>query len=151
MVPDHIYLTWSTNSNHSEVTDGFGWIQLLPRKRNSRLHSQHAGWLICGSPSSFSPTPNQRSSKLKPSFCQHQATRLTGLISSACDRYVQYLLAGGNPLVLNRHRWGLQPLKGLARSQVIQFQHSLKWNCVKHISLTRGLLTTRCLPKSIYA
>jgi hypothetical protein len=27
----------------------------------------------------------------------------------ACDRYVQYLLAGANPSVLNRHRRGLQP------------------------------------------
>jgi hypothetical protein len=31
----------------------------------------------------------------------------------SCDRYVQYLLAGSNPSVLNRHRWGLQPLRCL--------------------------------------
>jgi hypothetical protein len=62
----------------------------------------------------------------------------------ACDRYVQCLLAVANPSVLNRHRWGLQPLtcwlstyhsltfptdglhfppKGPARSQVKQAQH----------------------------
>jgi hypothetical protein len=37
-----------------------------------------------------------------------QLLQLTGLISPACDRYVQYLLIGANPSVLNRHRWGLQ-------------------------------------------
>jgi hypothetical protein len=36
-------------------------------------------------------------------------TRLTGPISPACDRYVQYLLVGANRTVLNRHRRGLQP------------------------------------------
>jgi hypothetical protein len=35
--------------------------------------------------------------------------RFTGPISSACDHYVQYLLAGTNPSVLNRHRRVLQP------------------------------------------
>jgi hypothetical protein len=38
-----------------------------------------------------------------------QLLQLTGPISPACDRYVQYLLTGDNPSVLNRHRWGLQP------------------------------------------
>jgi hypothetical protein len=27
---------------------------------------------------------------------------------TACDRYVQCFLAGANPLILNRHTWGLQ-------------------------------------------
>jgi hypothetical protein len=40
-----------------------------------------------------------------------QLHHLTGPISPACDWYVQYLLAGVNPLVLNRHRRGLQPWK----------------------------------------
>jgi hypothetical protein len=35
--------------------------------------------------------------------------QLTGPILLACDRYVQYLLTGANPLVLNRHRRGIQP------------------------------------------
>jgi hypothetical protein len=33
--------------------------------------------------------------------------QLTGPITPACDRYVQYLLVGTNPSVLNRHRRGL--------------------------------------------
>jgi hypothetical protein len=45
----------------------------------------------------------------KTSFCWQPVTRFTGPISSACDRYVQYLLTGVNPSVLNRHRRGLQP------------------------------------------
>jgi hypothetical protein len=38
-----------------------------------------------------------------------QLLQLTGLISPACDRYVQYLLTEANPSVINQHRWGLQP------------------------------------------
>jgi hypothetical protein len=129
MVPDHTYLTWSTHSNLSWVTDRFGRNPLLLRKRNSQLHPQHAGWPICGSLSSFPPTLNQRTSRLKPSFCRQQATGLTRPISPAFHWYVQYLLAGANPSVLNRHRWGLWPPKGPARSLVIQSPHKtpVKW------------------------
>jgi hypothetical protein len=45
----------------------------------------------------------------KPNIHQQLATRFTGSISPACDRYVQYLLMGANRTVLNRHRRGLQP------------------------------------------
>jgi hypothetical protein len=38
-----------------------------------------------------------------------QLCQFIGLISPACDRYVQYLLAGANRTVINPHRWGLQP------------------------------------------
>jgi hypothetical protein len=38
-----------------------------------------------------------------------QLHQLTGSITPACDRYIQYLLAEANPSVLNRHRWGLPP------------------------------------------
>jgi hypothetical protein len=43
-----------------------------------------------------------------PSSWQWPTTRLTGSISPACDRYVQYLLARANWTVLNWHRRGLQ-------------------------------------------
>jgi hypothetical protein len=42
----------------------------------------------------------------KPSSCRWPTTRLIEPISPACDRYVQYLLAGANPSILNRHRLG---------------------------------------------
>jgi hypothetical protein len=74
-----------------------------PEKKCSRLHllarlsgpqdppqflSQHIHW----------------SNALKPNIYRHQATRLTGPISPTCDQYVQYLLTGTNPSVLNWHR-----------------------------------------------
>jgi hypothetical protein len=43
----------------------------------------------------------------KLSIYRRQTTRLTRPISPACDRYVQYLLTGTNPSVLNWHRRGL--------------------------------------------
>jgi hypothetical protein len=52
---------------------------------------------------------NQWSSGGKTKHLLMAATRLTGLISPACDRYIKYLLVGANPSVLNRHRQGLQP------------------------------------------
>jgi hypothetical protein len=39
----------------------------------------------------------------------NQLHRCIGPISPACDQYIQYLLVGINPSVLNRHRRGLQP------------------------------------------
>jgi hypothetical protein len=35
-----------------------------------------------------------------------QLHQFTGPISPACDQYIQYLLTGANPSVLNRHRRG---------------------------------------------
>jgi hypothetical protein len=90
--------------------------QWLPRSRNRPLHpkevlatkdrlAQLSSWvtsflLPCDSPGvgerGFGPMVTQL----------HQ---LTGPISLACDRYVQYLLAGANRTILNRHCQGLQP------------------------------------------
>jgi hypothetical protein len=53
---------------------------------------------------------NQWGNGEKTSFCWQPATRLTGLISPSCDRYVQYLLVGANPSVLNWHRRGATAL-----------------------------------------
>jgi hypothetical protein len=39
--------------------------------------------------------------RLSQTFVDEYATRLTRPISRACDQYVQYLLAGVNPSVLN--------------------------------------------------
>jgi hypothetical protein len=80
MALDHTYLTWSTYSNLSWVSDRFGWIPLLPRNRDFWLHPQYADWPICGSPPSFSSPHSQWSSMLKSRFCRWQATRLTGPI-----------------------------------------------------------------------
>jgi hypothetical protein len=45
----------------------------------------------------------------KGTICWWQTTSLTGPITPTCDRYVQYLLTGANPSLLNQHKWGLQP------------------------------------------
>jgi hypothetical protein len=64
----------------------------------------------------------------KPSSCLWPTTRFTEPISPACDQYVQYLLTGANPSVLNRHRWGIQP-----------------WRCRLSISHS-PTFPTSCLP-----
>jgi hypothetical protein len=64
-----------------------------------RVHTQHLSH------------NSQWSSGEKLSFCWQSTTRLTGSMSLACDRYVQFLLAGTNRTVLNRHKWGLQPCR----------------------------------------
>jgi hypothetical protein len=79
------------------------------RKKGSQHNPQHDGWPIRGSVPSFSPEPTNEEVGAKPTFYWRPASRLTGPISPIWDRYVQYLLTGANPLVLNQHRRGLQP------------------------------------------
>jgi hypothetical protein len=91
----------------------FHW---LPRSRNMPLHleevlttkdrlAQPSSWVTSFLLPCDSPGVGERG--FIPMVTQlHQ---LTGLISPACDRYVQYLLVGANRTVLNRHRRGLQP------------------------------------------
>jgi hypothetical protein len=83
---------------------------LLPRKKYSRLHlpARLSGpW----DPPQFLFQHSHWSSALKPNICRQHATRFTGLISPACDQYVQYLLTGTNPSILNRHSRGLSHRK----------------------------------------
>jgi hypothetical protein len=109
MVPDHTYLTWSTHSNLS-CSGPQSWAgSLLLRKRAPNIiHSTSADWSVSSYPVSL-PSQSIKQWGAKPTFCWWLTTRFTGPISPACDRYVQYLLAGANPSVLNRHRRGLQP------------------------------------------
>jgi hypothetical protein len=105
---DHTYLTWSTYNNLLWVIDRFERIPLLPSKRNTRQHPYHGGWLIYGSPSSFSPPLSQWSSRLNPRLCWWQAARLTGPIYQQTIGTFN-MLVGANPSVINRHMQGLQP------------------------------------------
>jgi hypothetical protein len=66
------------------------------RSSNPRVHTQ------------FLSRSGHWSSEGKTTLCWWQTTRLTGPITPSCDWYVQYLLAGANPLVINWHRWRLQ-------------------------------------------
>jgi hypothetical protein len=90
----------------------FHW---LPRSQNRPLHpeevlatkdrlAQPLSWVASFLLPCDSPEVGERG------FGQMvtQLYQLTGFVSPACDRYVQYLLVGANRTVLNRHRWGLQ-------------------------------------------
>jgi hypothetical protein len=76
---------------------------------------------------------SQWSRGCKPSSSRWPTTRFTEPISSACDRYVQYLLMGANWMVLNRHRRGLQP-----------------WRC-RLATYPLPTFPTRCLPFPLVA
>jgi hypothetical protein len=110
--PVHTRPTYAFYGQSPNVTT----IHWLPRSRDKPLHpeedlatkdrlAQPSSWvasflLPCNNPGvgdrGFGPMVTQL----------HQ---LTGSISVACDRYVQYLPAGANPSALNQHRRGLQP------------------------------------------
>jgi hypothetical protein len=95
--------TWWSFTSHRQ-----SWAEsLLLRKRApDTIHSMPADRSV--GPYLVSLLSQPMKQWRKPNIYQQQATRLTGRISSACDRYIQYLLARANPSVLNRHRWGLQ-------------------------------------------
>jgi hypothetical protein len=99
------------------------------------FHTQSTArrWPIRGSVPSFSPEPANEAVGAKPIIYRRPATRLIGRIIPVCDRYIQYLLAGANRTVLNRHRWGLQP-----------------WRC--RLSMYHSLtFPTTCLPFPLVA
>jgi hypothetical protein len=121
------------------------WEKGLPTKSTAQ-------WLIdlwvC---TQFLSQASHWSSGGKATLYWWHSSRLTGPISSACDQYIQNLLTRANPSVLNQHRQGYSNLKSPTRSQVIHSQYKpLVRKCdMKHLSLIRGLSTTRHLPKSI--
>jgi hypothetical protein len=138
MALNHTYLTWSMYSNLSWVVNRVRQMHYSREKVLLNPPLSPAEWPV-GSASVFSQH-NRWSSALKPSICWWQTIRLTEPISPAWDQYVQYLLVGANPSILNRHMWGynfggadlshhtLQPSqptilhflpKGPVRSQVI--------------------------------
>jgi hypothetical protein len=88
----------------------FHW---LPQSQNRPLHpeevlatkdrlAQPLSWVT----SFFLPCDSPRVGERGFDPMVTQLHQLTGPISPTCDRYVQYLLVGANPSVLNRHRRG---------------------------------------------
>jgi hypothetical protein len=108
MVHDHTYLTRSAYSNFSYSRQQI-WTDPLHLRRRApdTIHSTMAIRSAGPYPASLPQQP--KSSGKKSSSCWQPTTRLTGPVSPTCDWYVQYLLAGVNRMVLNRHRRGLQP------------------------------------------
>jgi hypothetical protein len=90
-----------------------------PEKKCSQLHLS-ARLSGLWDPLQFLSQHNHWSSALKLSTCWWQTTRFTEPISPACGQYVQYLLTGVNPSVLNRHRRGYN-LGGAS------FPHTTPW------------------------
>jgi hypothetical protein len=74
-----------------------------PEKKCSRLHlsAQLSG------PRVPSPNPANETVGLSQASVDSRLLGLLGPQTPACDWYVQYLLPGTNPSVLNRHRQGL--------------------------------------------
>jgi hypothetical protein len=79
------------------------WEEGLPTQ--STAHRLTDPWV----PTQLLSHNSQWNSGKKSNFYWQPTTRLTWPISPTCDRYVQYLLMGANPSVLNRLRRGLQP------------------------------------------
>jgi hypothetical protein len=107
MVHDHMYLTRFAYSNLSYSRQQI-WTYPLHSKRRApdTIHSTTAIRSAGPYPASLPQQP--KSTGEKSSSCWQPTTRLIRPISPACDRYVQYLIAGANLTVLNRHRWELQ-------------------------------------------
>jgi hypothetical protein len=109
--PVHARLAYAFCKQSPYVTI-FHW---LSRSQNKHLHPEEvlttkdrlthsSSWV-----GSFSlPCDSPRVGEISFGPMVTQLLQLTGPISPACDRYVQYFLAGVNPSVLNQHRRGLQ-------------------------------------------
>jgi hypothetical protein len=113
----------------SSRTPGVRFLRAVPVYGNLSHWPSKIGWIHCSrlhlptrlsgpwDPPQFLSQHSHWSSTLKPNICQQHATRFIGVISPTCDWYVQYLLTGTNPLVLNRHRRGI-PHRKLQNSHI---------------------------------
>jgi hypothetical protein len=95
--------TWQPFTSHRQI-----WMDpTAPEKKGSRHNPQHASWPIYGSVPSFSPKPTNEAVDLSQASIDDKLLDLLGPKTLACDQYVQYLLTGTNPSVLNWHMRGL--------------------------------------------
>jgi hypothetical protein len=93
--------TWQPFASHQQY-----WADsTTPEKKGSQHNSQHA--------TQFLSQDNHWSSDEIQASIDNMLHRFIGPITPACDWYIQYLLTGANPSVLNRHRRGLQPWRCL--------------------------------------
>jgi hypothetical protein len=94
--------------NLSQVIISVGRTLLLLRKRTPDITPSPAEW-SAGLPSSFSPNTAIKVVMKVKHLLTNKLHQFTRPITPVCDRYLQYLLGGVNPSVLNWHRRGLQP------------------------------------------
>jgi hypothetical protein len=116
MLPMDSPSTWQPFMSHRQ-----SWTEsLLSRKMNSRPHPQHAGWPICGSPSSFSPTLNQWSSGESQSSI---GSRLLGLLGP----YHQYAIGTFNTCSRGPIHRSLIDTGGGYNLEGTGFSHTTHW------------------------
>jgi hypothetical protein len=107
----HVRFSWVVpiRGNLSHWPNRVVWTLLLLRKRAPDTIPSTSVDRSIDLPPNFSPlTAIEAVMKVKH-LLMNRIHQFTGPISPACDQYIQYLLTGVNPLVLNRHRQGLQP------------------------------------------
>jgi hypothetical protein len=110
MLNSHMVLDHTTPVVH------VGNLLLVPTRMKSALHPREVlatedelarplSWVTS------SPLPHDSLGVGERGFSQvvTQLHQLNGPITPVCDQYVQYLLAGVNPSILNRRRRGLKP------------------------------------------
>jgi hypothetical protein len=104
----HIRYLWAVpvHGNLSCWPNRVGHTLLLPRKRASDTIPYTSADQSTGPPPSFSPNITIEAVMNTKHLLMNRLHRSTGPISPVCDQYVQYLLTGANPSVLNQHRWG---------------------------------------------
>jgi hypothetical protein len=91
--------------NLSRDADRFRQISLLLRKKAPDIiHCTPANQSASPYPASLPSQPMKQGRKTNS--YRWPTTRFTGAISPTYDQYVQYLLTGANPSILNRHRRG---------------------------------------------
>jgi hypothetical protein len=105
----HVYFLWTVHlrGNLSLAITSVGRILLLPRKKALDTTPSPTEWSTDG-PHSFSPNTTIEAVMKVKYLLVNKLYRFTRRITPACDRYVQYLLVGANPSVLNRHGRRLQ-------------------------------------------
>jgi hypothetical protein len=93
--------------NLSQGIINVGRTLLLMRKRAPDTTPSPTEWST-GLPPSFSPNTVIEVIMKANNLLMNKLEWFTGSITPVCDRYVQYLVTGANPSVVNRHRRGLQ-------------------------------------------
>jgi hypothetical protein len=92
--------------NLSQVIISIAQTLLLLRKRAPDTTLSPAEWST-GPPPNFSTNTTIEAVMKVKHLLTNKLHRFTRLITPACNRYVQYLLTGTNPSVLNQHKRGL--------------------------------------------
>jgi hypothetical protein len=104
MLPVGSPRTWQPFTSHQQR-----WTDPTAPEKMGSQHIPQPDWVIRRSTTQFLPQDNHWSSNESQASVNNKLHRFTVPITPACVRYVQHLIAGANPLVLNRHRRGLQP------------------------------------------